>query len=220
MTDITVKGTAVKTAGYLPEIGDTAPGFTLAKTDLSDITLNELKGGYVVLNIFPSIDTPVCSASVRRFNKEAANLENTVVLCVSLDLPFAHTRFCETEGIKNASLVSAYRSTDFLKGYGLTVDEGPLKGLLARSVVIINPNGNVIFSETVAELTDEPDYEEALRVLSEDAAITDDPVGAAVAAEKGGSQDGGKLNRCTYPSNAESSRLFNEDEPCDDGRAG
>jgi thiol peroxidase len=207
MTEILIKGTAVKTTGALPSIGDKAKHFVLTKTDLSELDQNELKGKNVILNIFPSIDTPVCSASVRRFNVEATKLKDTVVLCVSMDLPFAHARFCAAEGIKDVISVSAFRHADFNANYGLLVAEGPLKGLLARSVVVIDKNNTVIYSQVVPELTQEPNYEEVLSSLSG-------------ATEAGGTAKQQTLDRCIYPATAEDSRFFNDDEPCDDGRAG
>ncbi|MDP2646398.1 MAG: thiol peroxidase [Desulfobacterales bacterium] len=166
MARITLKGNPFETIGQLPSLKAPAPSFTLTKKDLSDCSLDSLSGKKVVLNIFPSIDTPVCAASVRRFNKEAGELENTVVLCISADLPFAHQRFCETEGLKNVVSLSVFRSPDFGKDYGATITDGPLRGLLSRAIIIIDPAGKVAYTEQVPEIAQEPDYGAALRVLS------------------------------------------------------
>ena len=163
--DFTFKGEAQKTVGTLPAVGTAAPAFELVKTDLSVVTADELKGKKVILNIFPSIDTPVCATSVRSFNAKAAGLENTVVLCVSVDLPFAHARFCGAEGLEDVIPASAFRGNEFGAAYGLTVDGGPLAGLLARAIVIIDETGNVSYSQLVTELTEEPNYDAVLAAL-------------------------------------------------------
>lgn len=165
MATIKFKGTEVHTNGSLPSVGSVAPDFVGVKGDLSEISLSELKGKRVVLNIFPSMDTSVCAASVRRFNKEAASLTNTVVLAISKDLPFASGRFCTAEGITNVTSVSAFRNSSFEDAYGLLLTDGPLKGLLTRSVVVVDEKGKVIYEELVPEITEEPDYEKALAVL-------------------------------------------------------
>jgi len=165
MATITINGKPTNTIGDLPEIGTTAPDFLLTKTDLTDISLKDFQGKKLVINIFPSIDTPICSMSVRKFNQEISKYNNSKVLCVSLDLPFAHARFCETEGIKNAITVSELRTRDFGDTYGVRIIEGPLKGLLARSIVVLDENSNVIFSKFVQELKTEPDYDEVLKIL-------------------------------------------------------
>jgi len=165
MSTITFKGTEIHTNGQLPVNGAKAPEFTLIKTDLMDLALSELKGKKVLLNIFPSLDTGVCAASVRRFNTEASKLNNVVVLAISKDLPFAHTRFCTTEGIENVRPLSAFRDTDFEKNYGLLMVDGPLKGLLARAVVAIDEEGKVIYSELVPEIAQEPNYEAIIAQL-------------------------------------------------------
>lgn len=147
MAKITFKGEIpVNTSGELPAKGSVAPDFALVKSDLSEVSLKDLKGKKVVLNIFPSIDTGVCAASVRRFNKEAAGLPNTVVLAVSADLPFAAGRFCSAEGIENVHPASVFRSPEFAKAYGVLMTDGPLKGLLARSVVAIDADGKVLYT--------------------------------------------------------------------------
>ncbi len=165
MATITLKGNAIETIGTLPAKGTAAPGFTLVKTDLSEVTLADYKGKKVVLNIFPSIDTPVCAASVRSFNKTAGELANTVVLCISADLPFAHTRFCETEGLKNVESLSVFRSPAFGKDYGVTITTGPIAGLLSRAIIIIDTNGTISYTEQVPEITQEPNYDAALAAL-------------------------------------------------------
>lgn len=165
MAQITLKGNPVETSGTLPAVGTAAPTFSLTKTDLSDTTLADYKGNYVVLNIFPSIDTPVCAASVRRFNSEASSRENSVVLCVSADLPFAHGRFCEGEGLKDVIPLSTVRSQEFGKEYGVVITSGPLAGFLSRAIVIVDGDGKVVYVEQVPEITEEPDYDAALKAL-------------------------------------------------------
>lgn len=165
MSQITLGGQAVNTIGNLPALKTKAAAFTLVKQDLSELSLSDLKGKNVVLNIFPSLDTSTCAASVRRFNKEAASLSNTVVLAISADLPFAAGRFCTAEGIENVVPVSVFRDEAFGKDYGVLLVDGPLKGLLARSLVVISPEGEVLFTELVSEIKNEPNYEAALAVL-------------------------------------------------------
>ena len=165
MATVTFNGTPVQLCGELPKVGETAPKFGGVKGDLTTVHLPELIGKKVVLNIFPSLDTPVCAASVRRFNQEAASLENTVVLCVSKDLPFAQSRFCTTEGIDKVVPLSVFRCRHFDERYGITMTDGPLKGLLARAVVIVDETGKIIYEELVPEITHEPDYGTALKVL-------------------------------------------------------
>ena len=166
MAKITLKGTPIDTIGDLPKIGEKAHGFTLTKRDLSETSLEDYKGKRIVLNIFPSIDTQVCATSVRRFNVEASKLENSIVLCVSADLPFAHERFCGAEGIEDVLSLSCFRSESFGKDYGVKITSGPLTGLLSRAVVIIDESGKVIYTEQVPEITQEPNYDAALSVLS------------------------------------------------------
>ncbi|MCF6188162.1 MAG: thiol peroxidase [Desulfobulbaceae bacterium] len=165
MTTITFKGNPVST-GTLPAVGDKAPGFTLTATDLSNKTLADFTGKTIVLNIFPSIDTPVCAASVRRFNQEASKLDDTVVLCVSADLPFAHQRFCEGEGLDDVIPLSVFRSPEFGKDYGVLITDGPLDGLLSRAIVIIDPDGTIRYIQHVSEITEEPDYQAAIDALA------------------------------------------------------
>lgn len=165
MANITLGGNPVKTSGSLPKTGTKAPDFTLVKTDLSTASLADFKGSRLVLNIFPSIDTGTCAASVRKFNEKAGNLENTKVLCISRDLPFAQNRFCGAEGLSNVITLSDFRDGSFGNSYGLTITEGPLQGLHSRAVVVINEEGNVAYTEQVAEIKDEPDYENALAAL-------------------------------------------------------
>ena len=161
------KGIVVTLLGTFVTSGTKAPDFNLVKNDLSEYTLNENKGKYVVLNIFPSLDTGVCAMSVRRFNEMASELPNTTVLCISKDLPFAQSRFCTVEGIENVVPLSDFRNTSsFGEAYGVLMKDGPLQGLLARAVVVINPQGEVIYSELVPEITQEPNYEAVLKVIS------------------------------------------------------
>ena len=165
MAEITLKGNSVQTFGDLPAVGSRAPDFTLTGSDLQELRLTDVLGGTVILNIFPSLDTAVCAMSVRRFNAEAAARSGVKVLCISADLPFAHARFCETEGIDNAVNLSSFRSPDFGRDYGVEIITGPLRGLLSRAVVIVNQEGIVVYTEQVPEITQEPDYEAALAAL-------------------------------------------------------
>ena len=164
MTDITLDGTPVHTHGSLPTVGTKAPAFTLVGNDLSPVTLADFAGSRLILNIFPSVDTGICATSVRTFNERAAGLDNTKVLCISRDLPFAQARFCGAEGIENVTVASDFRTT-FGETYGVTMINGPLEGLLARAVVVLDEKGNVIHSQLVAEIKEEPDYEAAIAVL-------------------------------------------------------
>lgn len=165
MAKITLKGNTIHTSGELPAIGETAKDFQLTGVDLSTKSLNDFKGKKLILNIFPSVDTGTCAASVRNFNKTAADLENTMVLCISRDLPFAQNRFCGAEGIENVVMLSDFKTGQFGEDYGLTILDGPLSGLHSRCIVVINYNGEVIYTEQVAETVDEPNYEKALAVL-------------------------------------------------------
>ncbi len=165
MANITFKGQPIHTCGELPKVGEEAPDFTLVRSDLSEAKLSDFRGKYVVLNIFPSLDTGVCAASVRRFNKEAAALKNTVVLCISADLPFAAGRFCTTEGIENVITLSTFRNPSFGEQYGLTIVDGPMKGLLARAVIVVNPEGKIVYKELVPEIAQEPDYNSAINSI-------------------------------------------------------
>ncbi len=165
MSKITFKGNPVNTGGNLPGVSSEAPDFSLVKTDLSELKLSDLKGKNVVLNIFPSLDTGVCAASVRRFNKEAGSLNNTTVLCISADLPFASSRFCGAEGLENVVTLSTFRDSSFADKYGVLMTDGPLKGLLARAVVVVNPEGKVVYNELVPEIAQEPDYESAINSI-------------------------------------------------------
>lgn len=165
MAVITHKGQTVTTIGMLPKIGSKVPEFLLTKTDLTDVGLHDFIGKRIVFNIFPSIDTSVCAASVRRFNKEAASLSETVVLCVSQDLPYAHARFCGAEGLENVVSLSAFRSKSFGANFGLTIVDGALAGLFSRAVIVAGADGKVIYTEQVPEIAREPDYAKALAVL-------------------------------------------------------
>ena len=165
MAKITLKGNPIHTCGELPAIGTSAPTFKLTKTDLSDITPENFKGKKVILNIFPSIDTPVCATSVKKFNERAASLNNTVVLCVSQDLPFAHKRFCGAEGIEKVTAVSAFRDSNFGKNFGVMITDGPLAGLFARAVVVIDDKGKVAYTELVPEIAQEPNFDACLKTF-------------------------------------------------------
>ena len=165
MANITLGGNPVKTVGELPAVGSPAPDFKVTKTDLSDTKLSDYKGKNVVLNIFPSIGTGVCQASVRKFNELAAGKENTVVISVSRDLPFAHNQFCEAEGIENVIPTSEYKDTSFSDNYHVKYVDGKFEGLLSRSIVVINPEGVVTYTEQVPETGQEPDYDKALAAI-------------------------------------------------------
>ena len=166
MTTITLKGNPIHTIGTLPAVGSTAPDFTLTKTDLSDITLKTYAGKKVVLNIFPSLDTPTCATSVRHFNEAASKLNNTAILCISADLPFAQNRFCGAEGLTNVIPVSTFRHSEFGKNYGVTITDGPIAGLLSRAVVVLDETGKVLYTQQVPEIADEPNYADALKALA------------------------------------------------------
>jgi thioredoxin-dependent peroxiredoxin len=164
MANITLKGNPIHTVGELPAVGTTTKDFLLTKTDLSDVNLSAFAGKTKVLNIFPSVDTGTCAASVRRFNVEAAKLNNTVVLNISADLPFAQARFCGAEGIKNVETLSTFRST-FGKDWGLQISDSPLAGLLSRAVITLSPDNKVLYTEQVSETANEPNYEAALKSI-------------------------------------------------------
>ena len=165
MAQTALRGNAVNTSGDLPAVGASAPAFTLTKGDLSPLTSGDLAGQNVVLNIFPSVDTPTCATSVRTFNEKAANLENTTVVCVSADLPFAQGRFCGAEGIENVTTASTFKSPEFMSDFGVGMVDGPLAGLCARAVVVMDASGNVVHSQLVPEIADEPDYDAALGAI-------------------------------------------------------
>ncbi|HEY9303145.1 MAG TPA: thiol peroxidase [Mycobacterium sp.] len=164
MAQITLRGNPINTVGELPAVGSPAPGFTLTGSDLAPVSNDQFGGKPLLLNIFPSIDTPVCATSVRTFNERAA-ASGVPVLCVSKDLPFAQARFCGAEGIENVKTASAFRDS-FGQDYGLTIADGPFAGLLARAVVVIGADGNVAYSELVPEIANEPNYDAALDALS------------------------------------------------------
>ncbi|WP_109438286.1 MULTISPECIES: thiol peroxidase [Aquimarina] len=166
MASITLKGNTIHTNGTLPEVGQKAPDFELVNTDLSTIKLSDYKGSRVVLNIFPSIDTGICAASVREFNKEASHLSNTKVLCISRDLPFAQARFCGAEGLDNVINHSDFKNGDFGKNYGVEIIDGPMQGLHSRAVIVLDEDANVLYTEQVPEIVQEPDYSAALKTLS------------------------------------------------------
>ena len=163
---VTLGGNPIEVAGVFPETGATAPAFSLVSKDLADVTLASLAGQRKILNIFPSIDTPTCATSVRKFNQSANDLANTVVLCISADLPFAQSRFCGAEGLDNVQTLSTMRGREFLEAYGVAITSGPLAGVAARAVVVLDENNRVLHSELVPEIKQEPDYAPALAALA------------------------------------------------------
>lgn len=165
MSQITLKGNPINTIGELPQVGTQAKDFQLVKTDLSVASLSDFKGSKVVLNIFPSIDTGTCATSVRKFNEKASSLDNTKVLCISRDLPFAQNRFCGAEGLENVVNLSDFKDNSFGNAYGLAIVDGPLAGLHSRAVIVLDENGVVKYTELVPEIVDEPNYEAALASL-------------------------------------------------------
>lgn len=165
MANITLKGNAINTIGNLPTPGTKAPDFKLTAVDLSTKSLSDFIGKNVILNIFPSVDTGTCATSVREFNKKAADLENTIVLCISKDLPFAQARFCGAEGIDNVVMLSDFATGNFGKEYELEIANGPLAHLHSRAIVILDENGNVTYTEQVSEIVNEPNYEAALKAI-------------------------------------------------------
>ncbi|WP_410209287.1 thiol peroxidase [Aquirhabdus sp.] len=165
MASVLLGGNEIPLIGNLPAQGSAAPEFTLTTKDLKDVTLADYAGKRKVLNIFPSVDTPTCATSVRKFNEQAGKVENTVVLCISADLPFAQARFCGAEGLNSVVTLSTFRHPEFIGNYGLTFSAGPLVGLTARAVVVLDANNNVLHSELVHNVSDEPNYATALAVL-------------------------------------------------------
>ncbi len=165
MTTVTLKGNPVSVAGNLPKKGDGAPDFSLTGKDLGDVSLKNYANKRKVLNIVPSLDTPTCQQSTRVFNQKASSANNAVVLVISADLPFAMARFCSTEGLNNVVTLSTFRGRDFHGRYGVDIADGPLKGLTARAVVVLDENNKVLHSELVPEIANEPNYEAALAVL-------------------------------------------------------
>jgi thiol peroxidase len=165
MAKIALGGNPINTRGNLPAVGSKAPDFNLTTTDLADVSLKDYAGKKVILNIFPSLDTPVCAASVRKFNSEANNLENTAVVCISADLPFAQKRFCGAEGLEKVIPLSALRTRDFGKDYGVEIVDGPLAGVFARAIVALDASGTVTYTQLVPEIKEEPNYEEVLAAV-------------------------------------------------------
>jgi len=165
MTQIKLKGNVVNTIGSLPEIGKKAKDTDFVNTELQNVSISNFKGKNIVLNIFPSIDTAVCSASVRRFNSILSEIKNTVVLCISMDLPFAHKRFCGAEGLDKVISLSSFRNKDFGKKYGVTIIDGPLAGLFSRAVVVINEKGRIVYTQQVPDIVEEPDYTKVVELL-------------------------------------------------------
>jgi thioredoxin-dependent peroxiredoxin len=165
MAKISLQGNEINTIGTLPSIGEKAPDFSLVKSDLSRVSLKDFEGQRLVLNIFPSLDTGVCAASVRQFNKIAGDFKDTKVLCISRDLPFAQARFCGAEGLENVITLSDFATGEFGKKYGLEIADGPLQNLHSRAVIILDQNHKVIYSQQVPEIVEEPDYNGAIGVL-------------------------------------------------------
>ena len=162
---VITRGQEVSTNGNLPKIGTTAPDFTGTDKSLNDVTLTSFRGKYVILNIFPSLDTPTCAMSVRHFNEAASEFNNAIVLCLSRDLPFAQDRFCTIEGIDNVMALSLFRSESFEQAYGLIITEGPLRNLTARAIIVLDPEGKIIYHQLVKNISDEPDYDSALQSI-------------------------------------------------------
>lgn len=165
MSQVTFKGQPIRIDGKFPAVGSSAPAFALVAGDLSDATLSNFDGKRKVLNIFPSVDTPTCATSVRRFNESASKLDNTAVLCISADLPFAQARFCGAEGLDKVTNLSLMRGHQFLNDYGVAIAEGPLAGLAARAVVVLDEHDKVLHAELVSEIGNEPNYDAALKAL-------------------------------------------------------
>ncbi|MDE1166599.1 MAG: thiol peroxidase [Pseudomonas sp.] len=165
MAQVTLKGNPVQVNGQLPQVGAQAPAFSLVGATLADVTLKDFAGKRKVLNIFPSVDTPTCATSVRKFNAALDKLENTVVLCISADLPFAQARFCGAEGLENVKSLSTLRGREFIENYGVAIADGPLAGLTARAVVVLDENDKVLHSELVGEIAEEPNYDAAIAAL-------------------------------------------------------
>lgn len=166
MSQVTFKGQPIQIDGKFPVVGSSAPAFALVAGDLSDATLSTFDGKRKVLNIFPSVDTPTCASSVRRFNESASKLDNTAVLCISADLPFAQARFCGAEGLDKVTNLSLMRGHQFLNDYGVAIAEGPLAGLAARAVVVLDEHDKVVHAELVSEIGNEPNYDAALKALA------------------------------------------------------
>jgi len=212
MAQITFKGNPVNTSGDLPEVGEKAPDFLLTKTDLTDVRLADFKGRKLVLNIFISVETPVCAESVRRFNEEITKYDNTDVICVSRDLPFAHARFNADEGVENVISATELRNLDFGRDYGLRILDGQMAGLLARALVVIDEDGKIIHTELVPEIGEEPDYDSALQILASGTVETERSVQGRSANDP---------EACTKaPEFPEHHRLADDDDSCDDGRSG
>lgn len=165
MAELKLKGNPIHTSSELPSIGSKVSDFQLTKTDLSNVSLGHFSGKRKILNIFPSIDTPVCAASVRKFNEKAGSLKDTVVLCISKDLPFAHKRFCGAEGIETVESVSDFRDPGFAKNFGVELADGPMQGLHARAVIVLDENDKVLHTELVDDIVNEPNYDKAISVL-------------------------------------------------------
>lgn len=172
MATITLQGSPIQTIGILPAVGSQAPDFTVTKTDLSEIRLKNYLGKKIILNIFPSLDTPTCATAMLKFNEIASKNNNVLILCISVDLPFAQKRFCSAEHLENVQPVSVFRHPTFGKDYGVTITSGPLAGLLSRAVVVMDENGKIIYTQQVSELTNEPDYSAITTSLQKDSKVS------------------------------------------------
>jgi len=164
---VTLEGNEIQIAGTLPAVGEKAPDFTLTDGGMSEVSLSDYKGSKVVLNIFPSLDTDVCATSVKQFEKRVLGMDNTQILSISKDLPFAQQRFCINQNIERVKVLSGFRDTSFGKDYGVEIQDGPIRGLYSRAVVVLDENGKVLYTEQVPEITQEPQYEPALEVLKD-----------------------------------------------------
>lgn len=212
MADITLKGETVHIIGNLPEEGVEAPDFLLVSTNLSDVRLSDFKGKQVIMNIFPSVETVPCAESVRRFNEMADALDNTQILCISRDLPFAHARFNTAEGIDNVVSLSEMRNNDFGKDYGIRIVNGPFEGLLSRSVLVLDENHRVIYRQVVTKIEEEPDYEAAITAV-ENAAAKGTETGPPPT-------ESGIDEYCEKKPTGEHARLFDDDDACNESRSG
>ncbi len=213
MSEIAVGGKKVRISGNLPDVGSVAPDFLLVGTELRDVRLSEFKGSMVIMNIFQSVDQPVCAETVRRFNEMADRLDNTKVLCISKDLPFAHERFNTAEGIDNVISLCELRNNDFGNDYGLRIEEGSWAGLFARAVLVLDENLRVVYTQTVPDTMDEPDYESASQT------IADATVESTAGLSEQSKSEAMDENYCVKKPTGEHARLEDDDD-CDESRAG
>jgi thioredoxin-dependent peroxiredoxin len=212
MAEITLKGETVRTIGNLPAEGGGAPEFSLVSTDLSDVRLSDFKGKRLIMNIFPSVETVPCAESVRRFNEMADALDNTQILCISRDLPFAHARFNTAEGIDTVVSLSEMRNNDFGESYGVRIVNGPFAGLLSRGVLVLDENHRVVYRQLVTKIEDEPDYEAAIAAAEKGTAKETESAAPPT--------DSGLNDFCEKKPTGEHARLFDDDDACDESRSG